>query len=89
MPAGSGQENPTMTATNPTATTKPAAPQKPAIDPETVTLSGYVIDERYAPGSVQTTDSADPSMPHARKSCPINRAATRTISDLRASGRAS
>lgn len=55
-----------MTATNPTATTKPAAPQKPAIDPETVTLSGYVIDERYAPGSVQTTDPADPSKPHAR-----------------------
>ena len=55
-----------MTATNPTATTKPAAPQKPAIDPETVTLSGYVIDERYAPGSVQTTDPADPSKPHVR-----------------------
>ena len=55
-----------MTATNPTATTKPTAPQKPAIDPETVTLSGYVIDERYAPGSVQTTDPADPSKPHAR-----------------------
>jgi hypothetical protein len=66
MPAGSGQENPTMTATNPTATTKPAAPQKPAIDPETVTLSGYVLDERYAPGSVQTTDPTDPSKAHAR-----------------------
>ena len=66
MPDGPAQENPTMTATNPTATTKPAAPQKPAIDPETVTLSGYVIDERYAPGSVQTTDPADPSKPHAR-----------------------
>ena len=55
-----------MTATNPTATTKTAAPAKPAVDPETVTLSGYVIDEKYGPGTVVTQDPADASKPHAR-----------------------
>ena len=59
-----------MTATNPTAastpSTKPAAPAKPAVDPETVSLSGYVIDERYGPAAVPTQDPADPTKPHPR-----------------------
>ena len=37
---------------------KPAAPAKPSVDPETVTLSGYVIDERYGPAAVPTQDAA-------------------------------
>lgn len=55
-----------MTASQPTAATKTAAPAKPAVDPETVTLSGYVIDERYGPRSVQVNDPADASRPHPR-----------------------
>jgi len=43
-------------------------PSKP--DPETVTISGYVVDESYGPGpahhGVQTFDLANPNKPHAR-----------------------
>ena len=35
-------------------------------DPNTISLSGYEIDQIYGPESVPTTDSADPSQPHAR-----------------------
>jgi methylmalonyl-CoA mutase N-terminal domain/subunit len=54
-----------MTATPKTAAPAPA-PAAKAIDPETVTLSGYVVDERYGPASVQVNDPADPSKPHPR-----------------------
>jgi methylmalonyl-CoA mutase N-terminal domain/subunit len=47
-----------------TTTNAPAA--KPAVDPETVTLSGYVVEERYDPKSVPTQDAKDASKPHAR-----------------------
>ena len=36
------------------------------IDPETVTLSGYVVDERYGPESTATTDAQNVSQPHPR-----------------------
>ena len=35
-------------------------------DPNTISLSGYEIDQIYGPESVPTTDSANPSQPHAR-----------------------
>jgi methylmalonyl-CoA mutase N-terminal domain/subunit len=44
----------------------PAAHAKPAVDPETVTISGYVVDERYCPASVRTQDPVDPAKPHPR-----------------------
>jgi len=39
-------------------------PSKP--DPETVTISGYVVDECYGPDSVRTTDEADAKTPDPR-----------------------
>jgi methylmalonyl-CoA mutase N-terminal domain/subunit len=51
--------HPTNSSTKTPASAAPAAPTKPAINPETVTLSGYVIDERYGPATVHTTDPAD------------------------------
>jgi methylmalonyl-CoA mutase N-terminal domain/subunit len=47
-------------------TAAPAAHAKPAVDPETVTISGYVVDERYGPESVRTQDPSDPANPHPR-----------------------
>ena len=38
----------------------------PQVDPNTVSLSGYQIDQIYGPESVPTTDSSNPSQPHAR-----------------------
>jgi methylmalonyl-CoA mutase N-terminal domain/subunit len=58
--------HPTNSSTKTPVSAAPAAPTKPAINPETVTLSGYVIDERYGPATVHTTDPADASKPHAR-----------------------
>ncbi|NBX25570.1 MAG: methylmalonyl-CoA mutase [Planctomycetes bacterium] len=46
--------------------TRTHAAAQPAVDPETVTLSGYVVEQRYAPGSVPTQDPRDPSKAHAR-----------------------
>ena len=45
---------------------KPAAvtPSKP--DPETVTISGYVVDPVYGPDQVKTTDPKDAATPHDR-----------------------
>jgi len=45
-----------------------AGTKQPAsnVNPETVTLSGYVVDQAYTPDRVQTTDPDDPSQPHAR-----------------------
>ncbi len=36
------------------------------VDPRTVSISGYVIDECYGPEKVATTDPADPKRPHSR-----------------------
>jgi methylmalonyl-CoA mutase N-terminal domain/subunit len=47
-------------------TTSQIGTAKPAVDPETVTLSGYVVEERYAPGTVPTQDPKDPARAHAR-----------------------
>ena len=52
-----------MTTSTKTGTVQSA---KPTIDPETVTLSGYVVEERYDPKSVPTQDTKDASKPHAR-----------------------
>ena len=43
---------------------EPAAISRP--DPETVTISGYEVDRRYGPHTVQTTHSDDVSQPHPR-----------------------
>ncbi|MEY5031518.1 MAG: hypothetical protein RL354_549, partial [Planctomycetota bacterium] len=50
-----------------TTGTTPTDPRSASkVDPETVSLSGYVIGERYGPDTVLTHDPADPSRPHAR-----------------------
>jgi methylmalonyl-CoA mutase N-terminal domain/subunit len=36
------------------------------VDPRTVSISGYVVDECYGPGQVATTDPADSKQPHSR-----------------------
>ena len=36
------------------------------IDPETVTISGYVVDETYEPADVAVTDPDKPTQPHPR-----------------------
>ena len=43
---------------------EPAAIRRP--DPETVTISGYEVDSRYGPNTVQTTNPDDVSQPHPR-----------------------
>lgn len=43
---------------------EPAAIRRP--DPETVTISGYEVDRRYGPNTVQTTNPDDVSQPHPR-----------------------
>jgi len=54
------------------AGTRPdVAPAPPAkADPETISLSGYEIGERYEPGTVETQDPSDPSKPHPRIGTP-------------------
>jgi len=47
-------------------TGKVAAGRTSGVDPETVTLSGYVVDERYGPDAVGTADPHDSSKPHPR-----------------------
>ena len=44
----------------------PAIHPADGIDPRNVTISGYVIDECYGPGSVTTTDPDDPARAHPR-----------------------
>ena len=44
----------------------PASPSTPRVDPETVTISGYAVSERYGPDSVVTQDPSNPAKPHAR-----------------------
>jgi methylmalonyl-CoA mutase N-terminal domain/subunit len=36
------------------------------VDPQAVTISGYVLDECYGPATVRTTDPRDPAQPHPR-----------------------
>ena len=43
---------------------EPAAISRP--DPETITISGYEVDRRYGPDTVQTTHPDDVSQPHPR-----------------------
>ena len=44
-----------------------AAPSRPAgVDPETVTISGYVVDECYGPDKNQTLNPNDPGKAHPR-----------------------
>ncbi|MGB0324381.1 MAG: acyl-CoA mutase large subunit family protein [Phycisphaerales bacterium] len=43
---------------------EPTAISRP--DPETVTISGYEVDRRYGPDTVQTTHPDDVSQPHPR-----------------------
>ena len=43
---------------------EPGAISRP--DPETVTISGYEVDRRYGPDTVQTTHPDDVSQPHPR-----------------------
>ena len=43
---------------------EPAAISRP--DPETVTISGYEVDRRYGPQTVETTDPDDVRQPHPR-----------------------
>jgi len=49
------------TLQKPTSTAKPKA-----IDPETVTISGYAVDQVYGPEQVQTIDPNNTASPHAR-----------------------
>ena len=35
-------------------------------DPETVTISGYVVDESYGPETIPTADPKNPNQPHDR-----------------------
>jgi methylmalonyl-CoA mutase N-terminal domain/subunit len=49
-------------------TSRPARPED--VDPEAVTISGYVVDELYGPDKIQTTDPVDPTRTHARIGVP-------------------
>jgi len=54
-----------MTSVHNTSKTAAAArAAKP--DPDTVTISGYAVDECYGPDKIRTTDPADPMKPHPR-----------------------
>jgi len=58
-------------------TSKTARPE--GVDPETVTISGYVVDEVYGPDKVPTTDPADPARPHPRIGSPTTFPFTRGV----------
>jgi methylmalonyl-CoA mutase N-terminal domain/subunit len=53
-----------MTPASSTPAARPAAPAP--VDPETVTISGYVVDELYGPDRVETVDPKDPARAHPR-----------------------
>ncbi len=56
-----------MTSSPKTKSTGPATHGgKPAVDPETVTISGYAVDQLYGPGTVRTQDPKDPTKPDPR-----------------------
>jgi methylmalonyl-CoA mutase N-terminal domain/subunit len=48
------------------ATTRPSVAAPTPINPETVTISGYVVDERYGPAAVEVNDPKDSAKPHGR-----------------------
>jgi methylmalonyl-CoA mutase N-terminal domain/subunit len=52
---------------------------EPAVDPETVTLSGYVVEDRYGPDKVQTSDPGDATQPHPRVGEPGQHPYTRGV----------
>ena len=52
---------PAQPSIKPSVPGDPAAAARRAVDPEAVTLSGYVVDESYGPAAVPTQDPADPS----------------------------
>ena len=77
---------PAKTAVN--STTTPADAAKAAqVDPETVTLSGYVVDATYGPESVRTVDPADESKPDVRIGQPGKFPYTRGIHETMYRGR--
>jgi len=53
-----------------TLETPPTRPEPETIDPETVTISGYEIDECYGPGMTETTAPDDGKQPHERIGVP-------------------
>ena len=53
-----------------TLETSPTRPEPETIDPETVTISGYEIDECYGPGTTETTAPDDGKQPHERIGVP-------------------
>jgi methylmalonyl-CoA mutase N-terminal domain/subunit len=59
-----------MSTAHPTSTSSiastPSVPTPSRIDPETVTISGYVVGESYGPDTVVTQDPADPAKAHPR-----------------------
>ena len=59
-----------MITAHPTSTSSiastPSVPTPSRIDPETVTISGYVVGESYGPDTVVTQDPADPAKAHPR-----------------------
>src|SRR5947207_15064005 len=69
--------HPSATAGKTTPPPSKVAPSK--ADPETVTISGYVVDETYGPDQVQAVDPSNPSQPHARIGTPGNFPYTRGI----------
>ncbi|RLS88980.1 MAG: methylmalonyl-CoA mutase [Planctomycetota bacterium] len=56
----------THAANSPHSKSNASKPESARIDPETVTISGYAVGERYGPDSVVTQDPTDPSKAHAR-----------------------
>ena len=40
------------------------------VDPQSVTISGYEVDQCYGPHSVQTTDARESQQPHQRIGSP-------------------
>ena len=53
-----------MTPASSTPAVRPASAAP--VEPETVTISGYVVDELYGPDRVQTADPKDPARAHPR-----------------------
>ena len=58
--------NATATSAGQTAADHRQTARERGIDPETVTLSGYAVDERYGPETVETADPNDGTRPHPR-----------------------
>ncbi|MCA9291543.1 MAG: methylmalonyl-CoA mutase [Phycisphaerales bacterium] len=55
-----------MSTMHPSTPASATSRRETTVDPETVTISGYVVDESYAPDAVPTTDPADPARAHPR-----------------------